>query len=141
MKKGFFFTLDMAIALFLLAVILSGQSDLQMKQSVSNDLVTKQVGQDVLNVMEKTGFLDGVALGSKSQNDVLIYLNEVVPSNMAANFSLTSYKYNGGFTIDRSMNVSTTSISQPFSSTRRITLVSQSGDYRYVITDLRVGYK
>ncbi len=139
MKKGFFFTLDVVLALFFLVLILSSQADLYSKQSGSSDLATKRVGQEILNTMEKTGFIDNVALGNQSSTDVRNYLGEVMPVYMAADFSLTSYKYGADFTVDRSVNASTRS-PQVFSVTRRVSLVPRNDGDRYVVVQLKVGY-
>ncbi len=139
MKKGFFFTLDMALALFFIVVILSSQAEMHSRQSASSDLATKQTGQEILNAMEKTGFIDEVALGSKSATDVRDYLLQVTPVTMATSFSLTSYRYEQGFTVDRSINASTGS-PRIFSVSRRVTLVPITNDERYVVVELRVGY-
>lgn len=140
MKKGFFFTLDVCLALFFLVLILSSQAELHSKQSISSDLATKRVGQEILNAMEKTSFIDNVALGSQSSTDVANYLQEVMPATMAAGFSLTSYRYGPGFTVDRSVNAST-GTSQAFSVTRRVALIPAVGEDRYVVVELRVGYR
>ncbi|MDP3741885.1 MAG: hypothetical protein Q8R15_01075 [Candidatus Micrarchaeota archaeon] len=140
MKKGFFFTLDVVLALFFLVLILSTHAELYSKQSASSDLATKRIGQEILNTMEKTGFIDNVALGNQSSTDVLNYLMAVMPSTMAGSFSLTSYRYGAGFTVDRSVNASTGS-PQVFSVTRRVALVPAVNNDRYVVVTLGVGYR
>ncbi len=138
--RGIFFTLDMALALFWLATVFSGQ--IAMSQSGSAmDISTKLVGQDVLNAMDKTDFLRDVAQGSKNANDVQTYLSEVLPVNMAANFSLIAYEYNSDFQVSRAINASTGNVNMPYSVTRRVTFVLDKSEDLYVITELRVGFK
>ena len=137
--KGFFFTLDVAVALFFLTIVLAAplyQAPLQ-----SHGVIQKSIGQDILNTMEKTGFLADAGQGKKTDNEVKTYLAELIPLPYAGNLSISSYKYNNGFQFSRGTNVSTANFGAPFSSTKRIVIVPKKGDDDYIVAQLVIGFK
>ncbi len=138
--KAQLFTLDMAVAMFFLVIILQSQSGLYLSQSNSQQIGGKSIGEDILNVMEKTGYIDQVAGGGVSSNAVASYMREMLPPTMNANFSLTSYRYASDFEVRRSVNSSTGTFSTPFTASRRVTLIPRNGDDDYILTEIRVGY-
>ncbi len=128
--------------MFLVLVILSSQSLTVAQQSVSLDLTSKSFSQDVLNAMEKTGFLAQIAGGRESSGNVETYLSQLMPVNKNAQFSLVEYEFkDGGFEVKRIVNASTGSFYAPFSITRRVVFIPGKGGDRYAIAELRVGYK
>lgn len=137
--KAFFFTLDMALALVLLVVIFSSQSDLQLSSSISHSLSPKLAGQDILNSMEKTGFLQETGRGQRSETDVRNYLNEVLPSHLSANASFVTRRFNNGdFNVVRTLNVSGV-VRLPIATARRVTVLSTRDEY--VFAEIVVGYR
>ncbi|MFH1247073.1 MAG: hypothetical protein V1644_01710 [Candidatus Micrarchaeota archaeon] len=138
--RGQFFSLDLAVGLFFLVFILQNQANLQLIESPSNDIALKTVGQDILNAMEKTGYIDKISQGEVSSNEVKSYVGQLLPLAMAANFSLVAYEYDGEFNEKRTVATSTGAIYAPYAVAKRVALVPRkSGDY-YAIAQITVGY-
>ncbi|MFH0714022.1 MAG: hypothetical protein V1722_05640 [Candidatus Micrarchaeota archaeon] len=141
MKRGIFFTLDVALCMFFLIMIFSAQADLLTYNSPSLDVSHKLIAENTLNTMEKSDFLNEIANGQKTQSEVQTYLTEVLPSNVAAEFSQRTYKYNSGFQLYRTVNTSVGTVSTPFSFTKRVGVIPRKGDDYYIVTELKVGFK
>lgn len=94
MAKGFYFSLDAALAIALLALFLVSYSFLssQISNDTSTQLVLKKQANDLLIVLDKTGELDTL-------NSTLleIAINETVPASVNWSLEIAYYSYSGGF--------------------------------------------
>ncbi len=140
--RGIFFTLDVALALFFLTLAFSSYGDVQAIRGVSLDMMPKLAGQDILNAMEKTHFLVDVSDGKKSQGDVENLVRQLLPANLAGNFSITAYRFtSGAFEQRLQINGSTGPFSTPFATTRRVAFIPRKDDDYYILAELTVGFK
>ena len=92
-KRGFVFTIDATLALFLmvLSIIVISFLSVQAEDKPYVRLETARVGKDVLNVLDRQGILQ-----SGNYDEISNALNYTLPPNVGAHLQVYTYYYESG---------------------------------------------